>query len=72
MRSKFQTAPKSAKKIRSFAFANGCICSKAADDETDSVYRNYYDYKEPVKKIAGHRVLAVNRGEKEGFFKGYG
>ena len=57
------------KKIRSFAFANGCICSKAADDETDSVYRNYYDYKEPVKKIAGHRVLAVNRGEKEGFLK---
>lgn len=45
------------------------MATGATDEEKDSVYKNYYDYKEPVKKIAGHRVLAVNRGEKEGFLK---
>ncbi len=51
-------------------FRNGAsLRAVAADEEKDSVYSNYYDYSEPVKKLAGHRVLAVNRGEKEGFLK---
>lgn len=57
------------KRIRNLANVNGVISSVAVDAEKDSVYRQYYDYKEPVKKIAGHRLLAVNRGEKEGFLK---
>lgn len=57
------------KRIRNLANVNGVISSVAVDAEKDSVYRQYYDYKEPVKKIADHRLLAVNRGEKEGFFK---
>ena len=57
------------KRIRNLANVNGVISSGAVDAEKDSVYRQYYDYKEPVKKIADHRLLAVNRGEKEGFLK---
>ncbi len=57
------------KRIRNLANVNGVISSVAVDAENDSVYRQYYDYKEPVKKIADHRLLAVNRGEKEGFLK---
>ena len=45
------------------------IASKAADATKESVYEMYYDFAESAKKIAGHRVLAVNRGEKEGFLK---
>ena len=48
---------------------NALLKSTATDEEQDSVYTNYYDYSEAVKKIAGHRILAVNRGEKEGFLK---
>lgn len=44
----------------------GFLLSKKAKDEP-SVYEMYYDYSEPLKKAAGHRILAVNRGEKEGF-----
>ena len=44
----------------------GVLLSKKAKDEP-SVYEMYYDYQEPLKKAAGHRILAVNRGEKEGF-----
>ena len=57
------------KRIRNLANVNGVVASVAVDAEKDSVYRQYYDYKEPVKKIADHRLLAVNRGEKEGFLK---
>lgn len=57
------------KRIRNLANVNGVISSVAVDAEKDSVYRQYYDYKEPVKKIADHRLLAVNRGEKEGVLK---
>lgn len=57
------------KRIRNLANVNGVISSVAVDAEKDSVYRQYYDYKEPVKKIADHRLLAVNRVEKEGFLK---
>ncbi len=46
----------------------GFLSSKAATEE-DSVYRMYYEYSEPVHKIQSHRVLAVNRGEKEKFLK---
>ncbi len=44
------------------------VITTAAKDE-DSVYRMYYDYQEPVLRMAPHRVLAVNRGEREGFLK---
>ena len=44
------------------------IVTKAAKDE-DSVYRLYYDFSEPLKKLAHHRLLAINRGEKEGFLR---
>ncbi len=47
----------------------GRIVSKAADEEAETVYENYYDFSEPVSKIAGHRVLAISRGEKEGALK---
>lgn len=57
------------KRLRSIFRKSGSIKALASDEEKDSVYTNYYDYSEPVKKIAGHRVLAVNRGEKEGFLK---
>ncbi|MBP3381304.1 MAG: helix-hairpin-helix domain-containing protein, partial [Clostridia bacterium] len=56
------------KRLRNILALNGDVISKAAKEE-DSVYRLYYDFKEPVKKIAGHRVLAINRGEKEEFLK---
>lgn len=45
----------------------GTICSVARDEKEQSVYEMYYDFEEPVKKLAGHRVLALNRGEKEKF-----
>jgi len=51
--------------IRDFTFKNGAITSSAKDKETESVYEMYYDFSEAVNKIAGHRVLAINRGEKE-------
>ena len=57
------------KRVRNLTNIHGVLSSTAADAEQESVYTIYYDFKEPVKKIAGHRVLAVNRGEKEGFLK---
>ena len=45
----------------------GLIVSTAKDEKAESVYENYYEFSEPVSKIAGHRVLALNRGEKEKF-----
>ena len=55
------------KMLRDETFKTGIVTSKATDSEKQSVYEIYYDYNEPVKSIAGHRVLALNRGEKEGF-----
>ncbi len=55
------------KMLRDETFKTGIIVSKASDMEKQSVYEMYYDYKEPVKSIAGHRILALNRGEKEDF-----
>ena len=57
------------KSIRALTFDHGTIVSKAAKEEEQSVYEAYYDYNESVKKIPGHRVLAINRGEKEEFLK---
>lgn len=54
------------KDIRHMTVNDGLIISKASTEE-DSVYRLYYDFSEPVKKLANHRLLAINRGEKEGF-----
>lgn len=56
------------KKLRTMMSDSGVIKVCAAKEE-DSVYRLYYDYSEPVKKIPGHRVLAINRGEREEFLK---
>lgn len=56
------------KTVRELFFKHGTLVSKA-DREEDSVYRMYYDFREPISKVAKHRVLAVNRGEKEGFLK---
>ncbi|MBQ4313728.1 MAG: RNA-binding transcriptional accessory protein, partial [Clostridia bacterium] len=57
------------KRLRYVAFANGKLCSKASDPDADSVYTTYYDYSEPLSRIAGHRVLAIDRGEREGFLR---
>ena len=56
------------KMLREFTVANGSLSSKGTTEET-SVYENYYDFSEPIKKLKGHRVLAINRGEKEEFLK---
>ena len=53
--------------IRNLTAKNGSISSTAKDPEAQSVYEMYYDFEEPVKKLAGHRILALNRGEKEKF-----
>ena len=52
--------------IRSEILKNGLISSKASKKEENSVYEMYFDFSEPIKKIAGHRILALNRAEKEG------
>lgn len=56
------------KALRDETAKNGVIISKSADEEKDEkkVYEMYYDYTEPVKTAASHRILAINRGEKEG------
>ena len=51
--------------IRKMTFDNGRITSVAKDSEAKTVYEMYYNFEEPVKKIAGHRVLALNRAEDE-------
>ena len=56
------------KALRESAFENGEIVTVKAKDEP-SVYEGYYEYREAVKKIPSHRILAVNRGEKEEFLK---
>ncbi|KNY27121.1 Tex family protein [Pseudobacteroides cellulosolvens] len=56
------------KSIRDIFFQSGTIISQAKKEE-ESVYKMYYDFKEPVQKIANHRVLAINRGEKDEFLQ---
>lgn len=53
------------KTLRSMITKEGMVSSKAADPEEETVYSNYYDFSEPVFRIAGHRVLAIDRGERE-------
>ncbi len=56
------------KMLREFTMAYGSLSTKGTTEET-SVYENYYVFSEPIKKLRGHRVLAINRGEKEDFLK---
>ena len=53
--------------IRSITMEEGKLTSTAKDEKAESVYEMYYDYEEPLKKVVGHRVLALNRGENEKF-----
>ncbi len=57
------------RRIRNLFTVTGIVTSKAADPDKDSVYAQYYDYSEPVNKIANHRILAIDRGEKEDYLK---
>ncbi|GAB6086340.1 Tex family protein [Alkaliphilus crotonatoxidans] len=57
------------REIRKITYLEGLIISKAVKEEAESVYEMYYDYQEAVKSIPDHRILAINRGEKEGFLK---
>ncbi len=56
------------KTLRSLLEREGKLCSQAAVEE-DSVYRLYYDFAQPLSRLQGHQVLAINRGEKENFLK---
>lgn len=53
--------------IRQITMKKGKIVSSAKDEKAESVYEMYYEFEEPVNRLAGHRVLALNRGEKEKF-----
>ena len=55
--------------LRNIINIYGVVSSVAIDKNRDSVYKAYYNYKEAINKIPGHRILAINRGEKEGFLK---
>ena len=56
------------KVLRALLEREGRLCSQAAVEE-DSVYRLYYDFSQPLRRLQGHQVLAINRGEKEGVLK---
>ena len=53
--------------IREITVQEGKLISTAKDEKAESVYEMYYDYEEPIKSVAGHRTLAINRGEAEKF-----
>ena len=53
--------------IRNITFNKGKIISVAKDEKVESVYEMYYEFEEGIQKLAGHRILALNRGEKEKF-----
>ena len=55
--------------LKNFIFKNSLLVTTAVDPEADSVYEMYYDFKEPLNKIANHRVLAINRAESEKIIK---
>lgn len=57
------------KRIKSFCFREAVISSKASKEDEKSPYEMYYDFKEGILKIPSHRILAINRGEKEEFLK---
>jgi len=54
-------------RIREMTVKEGRLTSEAKDEKAESVYETYYHYEEAVSKVAGHRILALNRGEKEKF-----
>ena len=54
-------------RIREMTEKEGVLTAEAKDEKAESVYEMYYHFQEPVTKLAGHRVLALNRGEKEKF-----
>jgi len=55
------------KSLREKTLRSGLLVTKQTKEDASSVYEMYYDFSEPLKKIAGHRILAINRGEKENF-----
>ncbi|MGN0584738.1 MAG: Tex family protein [Ruminococcus sp.] len=57
------------KQMRRFTQLSGKIFSKATDPDAETPYQMYYDYSEPVEKLVGHRILALDRGEREGALK---
>jgi len=57
------------KKLRDLFNTTGVLESKASDKGTVSVYTMYYDFNQPVRTLPGHRILAIDRGEKEGYLK---
>ena len=57
------------KSMRALFTRTAVITSKATNDEAESVYKNYYEYSEPINKIPQHRILAIDRGEKEDMLK---
>ena len=57
------------KDLRSLMNRKALLVCKAEDPEKDSVYRLYYDFSQPISRLLDHQILAVNRGEKEGFLK---
>ena len=61
--------PKYRKKIKGFCYREGLIETKASKEEEKSNYEMYYNYSEAIKYIPSHRILAINRGEKEEFLK---
>lgn len=57
------------KALRELVMRRGILTCKAEDAETDSVYRLYYDFSQPISRVLDHQILAINRGEKEGILK---
>lgn len=61
--------PENRELARSFVFDRGTMEVVAVDKETESPYEMYYEYSEPIKKLPSHRIMAIDRGEKEKFLK---
>ena len=57
------------KNLRNLVMRKGVLVCKAEDAETDTVYRLYYDFNQPIPRLLDHQILAINRGEKEGILK---
>ena len=57
------------KRIKQMCYREGLIKTKATNDEEKSSYEMYYDFSEKINRIPSHRILAINRGEKEDFLK---
>ncbi len=55
--------------VRQYTSSQGVLVSEAKDAKQESVYENYYSYREPVHKMPPHRILAINRGERENVLK---